>query len=86
LGDKQVTLDTRYAEQRVEAKKMIEGHLKAGAAIFVEINGDDYRIEGYDDKKDELVVRRNQTVNRQSTFRFPGLGTKLKVVPQRAGG
>lgn len=86
LGDQNLTLNTKVSKERARVEALIEDKLKEGAAVFIKINGDDFRVQGYDPKTDELIVRRNTIVARQRTFRHPGNEAKLTIVPPRAGG
>lgn len=83
-GDKKKTLDNSTPECRVEVKKFIEKQLRSGSALFLERGKKTYRVTGYDEIKDKLLVRVEKK-KLEHVAANPEKGRKTSI-PPRAGG
>lgn len=55
-GDKKKKIDTSTAKGRETAAALIKKLTHGGTALFIERGDHVYRVKGYDEKKDKLIV------------------------------
>ncbi|MDP2671349.1 MAG: hypothetical protein Q8P13_02690 [bacterium] len=86
-GDRRRKIKTDTDKDRAEVAELIEKKRRDGAVIFISVNGDDFKVEGYDQAEDELIVRKNSFKRGgRQTFNVPANGASIKIVPPNAGG
>ncbi len=83
-GDKKKSLDRSTPECRLEVKKFIDKQMRGGSALFLERGKKCYRVTGYDEKRDKLLVRVEKK-KLEHVAANPEKGQKTSI-PPRAGG
>jgi hypothetical protein len=83
-GDKKRVFDTATPEGRRQTQTSIRKMIREGTAIFLERGKKTYRVTGFDDLKNRLLVR-VEARGKESVRAHAEKGRKT-AVPPRAGG
>jgi hypothetical protein len=83
-GDKKRAFDTTTPEGRRQTQAGIRKMIREGTAVFLERGKKTYRVTGFDDAKNRLLVR-VEARGKEAVRAHPEKGRKT-AVPPRAGG
>lgn len=84
-GDTSVTIDDGDPDKRAELAKHVTELLQKGYQVFVQKDGDTFKVNGYDAEENEwiLVKRKSCKGKKEKTS---AAGTTATTLPPRTGG